>query len=44
MPAIGQTDNQIRIGTTTLANHLHLLSIQRVMRMGDGDASRNRWE
>jgi hypothetical protein len=43
MLPIGQTDDEIRISTTTLANHLNLLSIQGVMRMGDGDESRNWW-
>jgi len=43
MLSIRQTDDEIRIGTTPLANHLNWLSIQRVMRMGNGDPSRNRW-
>ena len=40
--AIGQPDDQIRVSTAADKDDLDLLSVQRVMRMGDGHPSRDR--
>jgi len=40
--AIGQADDEIRIGSPTDADHVDVLAVERMMRMGDGHRFR-RW-
>jgi hypothetical protein len=42
MAAIGESDDEIRIGSAAESDDLDALAAERMMRMGDGDESRRR--
>jgi hypothetical protein len=42
MPAVGESDDEIRIKSPAEPDDLDPLSAERMMRMGDGDESRGR--